>query len=60
MTTNADALPQLVTIDQRAEHLGSSPRYYARACRPLDVSRQAVAEKLAAGELIAGSHTRPE
>ncbi len=53
MTTNPDALPQLVTIDQRAEHLGSSPRYYATACRPLDVSRQAVAEKLAASELIA-------
>ena len=88
MTTNPDALPQLVAIDQLAEHLGSSPRTSpvsspsaerptwgsaasfawfasiprtsppgsttdATACRPLDVSRQAAAEKVADGELIA-------
>jgi hypothetical protein len=30
MATNPDDLPQLVTIDQLAEHLGSSPRYVPR------------------------------
>lgn len=30
MTTNPDALPQLLTIDQLADHLGSSPRHARR------------------------------